>query len=132
MSIFSAQGTTFTFNGTTVSGITGYSGFDGEAPDIDETTFDDLEFRVFTQGLADAGAFNLDVFRDPDDAGQLAMETASTAGTTGECILTFVGWGTVTFDAYVKSMPIAGGVDARLTGTIPMKITGEPVWAETP
>ncbi len=134
---FSAQGTTFTFaddsdDPVTVGGIMGYSGFDGEAPDIEETTFDDLSFKVFTQGLADAGGFNLEVFRDPDDAGQAEIWSACNALATRECVLTFVEWGTVTFNAYVKSVPIAGGIDERAKGTIKFKVTGEPDWEEFP
>ena len=132
MAIFSAAGTTITWDGIPVGGITGYNGFDGEAPDLDVTTFADTEWKQFVPGLMDNGAFSLDVFRDPDDLGQAAMDTAANTQTMGEVVMTFLDWGTVTFDAYVQSMPIAGGVDAHLTGTIPLRISGEPVWAETP
>jgi len=131
-----AQGTTLTIansGGTpqAIGNITGYSGFDGEAPDIDETTFAETEFMTFRQGLQDGGLVNIDCFRDPNDVGQNECRVASEAGATREFVLTITDYGTVTFNGYVKALPIQGGIDESITGTIPVKITGEPVFAPT-
>jgi hypothetical protein len=131
-----AQGTTLTIadsggSPVAIGEITGYTGFDGEAPDIDETTFADTEFMTFRQGLQDGGSVNVDVFRDPNDVGQAECKSAADLGATREFVLTITDYGTITFNGYVKALPINGGVDQSITGTIPIKITGDPVYAAT-
>ena len=43
--------------------------------------------------------------------------------------LTFPDEVVATFDILVKSMPVAGGVNALLKGTIDTKVTGAVVWS---
>lgn len=130
-----AQGTTFTINGQTVGGIISFSGFDGEASDIDITTLDSTA-KEYRQGLQDFGNFSLEILRDPNDTGQAELLTQKAAQTSSTCVLSLpddVTLNVATFTAYVKSVSIAGGVDDVARGTVNMKITGSVVWSdETP
>jgi hypothetical protein len=133
MAVLDAQGATFTIqNGggspQTVGGIVSFSGFDGEASDIDITTLASTA-KEFRQGLQDFGAFSIELQRDPSDAGQTEMLTAKAAQATRVCVLTLASGDVATFSAYVKSLSSAGGVDATVTGSANMKVTGAVVWS---
>lgn len=132
MAAIDAQGTTFTINSQTVGGVISFSGFDGEAADIDVTTLASTA-KEYRQGLQDFGNFSLEVNRDPDDAGQAQALTQKAAQTTSTCVLSFTDVATLnvaTFTAYVKSVSLSGGVDDVARGTINMKITGSVVWSD--
>lgn len=130
-----AQGTTFTINSILVGGIQSYSGFDGEAADIDITTLDSTA-KEYRQGLQDFGNFSIELLRDPNDVGQAEMLAQKLAQTSSTCVLTLpddVDLNVATFTAYVKSLSIAGSVDEVNKGTGNLKITGTVVWSdETP
>lgn len=135
MAVLDAQGTTLSINdggdpgsAVTIGGIVSYSGFDGEATDIDITTLASTA-KEYRQGLQDFGNFSIELMRDPSDVGQSEMETAKAAQETREMILTLPSGDIATFDAYVKSITSAGGVDAVVTGSANLKITGAVVWS---
>lgn len=135
MAAIDAQGTTFTINSQTVGGIISFSGFDGEAADIDITTLASTA-KEFRQGLQDYGNFTLELIRDPNDAGQAEILAQRAAQTTSTCVLTFpddVTLNVATFSAYVKSLTTEGGVDDVVRGNSNLRITGSVVWTdETP
>lgn len=135
MAVINAQDTTFTFNGQTVGGIISFSGFDGEATDIDITTLASTA-KEYRQGLQDFGNFSIELFRDQNDAGQAAISTALAAQSTVTCVLTLpddVALNVATFSAYAKSMDLTGSVDEVARGTVNMKVTGSVTWSdETP
>lgn len=129
----SAQNTTFFINGVKVGGIISFSGFDGEASDIDITTLDSTA-KEYRQGLQDFGGFTLELNRDPNDSGQDELLTQRAAQTTSECILTLpddVTLNRATFNAYVKSVSISGAVDEVARGTATLKITGSVTWSDS-
>lgn len=133
MSALDAQGAVFTIedgSGTpvTVGGIKSFSGFDGEASDIDITTLASTA-KEFRQGLQDFGNFSIDVNRDPNDAGQAELDSAKAAQATRECVLTLASGDIATFNAYVKSFNASGAVDDIVQGTCNMKVTGAVVWS---
>lgn len=132
MTVLDAQGAILTFEddgGTpvVVGGIVSFTGFDGEASDIDITTLASTA-KEFRQGLQDFGAFSIELMRDPQDLGQIELEAAKAAQATRECVLTLPSGDIATFNAYVKSLTAAGGVDAVVTGSCNMKVTGNVVW----
>lgn len=135
MAALDVQGTTFTINSQVVGGIVSFSGFDGEASDIDITTLDSTA-KEFRQGLQDFGNFSLELIRDADDVGQDELLTQKAAQTSSVCVLSFPDVATLnvaTFTAYVKSVSTNGGVDEVIRGTANLKITGAVVWSdETP
>lgn len=131
MAILDAQGATFTIENSggspiTVGGIRSFSGFDGEASDIDITTLDSVA-KEFRQGLQDFGNFSIELNRDPNDSGQAELEDAKAAQATRTCVLTLASGDVFTFDAYVKSINLNGAVDDVLQGTANLKVTGAVV-----
>ncbi|MCW9051232.1 MAG: phage tail tube protein [Motiliproteus sp.] len=131
MAVLDAQGATFTFNdrttAQTVGGVVSFSGFDGETSEQDVTTLSSTakEYRL---GLQDFGNFSLELMRDPNDVGQAAMEAAKAAGAVRECVLTLASGNIATFNALVKGINMSGGVDAQVTGSANLRITGAVVW----
>lgn len=132
MATLDAQGVVITFNdGTTaqtVSGVVSFTFGDGEASDIDITTLASTA-KEYRSGLQDFGNFSMELMRDPNDVGQAAMEAAKALQATRECVITLASGDIATFDAYVKSLSSAGGVDAVVTGTANLKVTGAIVWS---
>jgi len=133
MAALDAQGAVFTFDDdmgspVTVGGIKSFSGFDGEASDIDITTLASTS-KEFRQGLQDFGNFSIDVNRDPNDPGQIELDAAKAAQDTRECVLTLASGDIATFQAYVKSFNANGAVDDIIQGTCNMKVTGSVVWS---
>lgn len=127
-----AQGATFSINSQLVGGLQSFSGFDGEASDIDITTLDSLA-KEFRQGLQDYGNFSVDLLRDPNDAGQAEALAQRLAQTSSTCVLTLpddVVLNVATFTAYVKSLNIDGGIDGVASGTLNLKISGSVVWSD--
>lgn len=134
MATLTAQGTTITFADNlavaqTVGGVSSFSFGNGSASDIDTTNLASTA-REYTQGLQDFGELTLEFAqRDPNDAGQAAMEAAKAAGATREVVVTLPGGDIATFNAYVKTLSSEGGVDAVLTGSATLKVTGAIVWS---
>jgi len=133
MTVLDAQGATFSIDdsGSTpvlVGGIVSFSGFDGEAADIDITTLNSTA-KEYRQGLQDFGNFTLELKRDPNDAGQNELLSAKAAQATRTCILTLASGDVATFEAYVKSVSSSGGVDATIDGSANLKVTGAVVWS---
>lgn len=133
MAVLDAQGATLSIDdagGTPVliECISSFSGFDGQASDIDVTCLTSTA-KEWRQGLQDFGQFTVEVMRDPNNAGQAEMDSAKAAQSTRTFILTLASGDVATFDGYVKSFTTAGGVDAVLTGTATIKITGLVVWS---
>ena len=133
MAVLDAQGATFTIDDSggspvAVGGISAFSGMDGEASDIEITTLASTA-KEYRQGLQDFGNFSITLMRDPNDSGQAELESAKANQATRECILTLASGDVATFNAYVKSVSIDGGVDGVVTGTCNLKITGAVVWS---
>lgn len=132
MPVLDAQNTTVTFNdgaiAQVVGGVASFSFGDGEASDIDITTLASTA-KEYRQGLQDFGNFSMELMRDPNDVGQNAMEVAKAAQATRECVITLPSGDIATFDAYVKSLSSSGGIDAVVTGSANLKVTGTIVWS---
>lgn len=127
----SAQGTTLTIDATAIGGIKSYSGFDGEASEIDTTDLDSTA-KEFILGLVDNGGVSLDIFPDFTDAGQDALRTKALSGASAAFVLTLVDGSpqtTATFTAYVKNAhSLSGAVDAAIEGTVTLKVSGAVTW----
>lgn len=136
MSGISAQGSTLHINtGTTASptwtkinGLLSFSGLDGGASDIDVTDLDS-DAMEYISGLVDEGKFGFEIKTLHTDTGQLAVRAARVSGDVKGMKLTFPDAKTATFAVLVKSIPVAGGVNALLKGTVDCKITGPVTWA---
>lgn len=121
-------GTTQAPTWTKINGVISYNGLDGSASDIDVTDLDS-EAMEYINGLVDNGKFSMEAKTLHEDAGQLALRAAHVSGERTALRLTFPDAVVVTFDILVKSMPVSGGVNAVLKGTIDTKVTGKLVWA---
>jgi hypothetical protein len=114
-----------------------FTGFDGQASEIDVTTMcsEAMEFRP---GLQDFGAFNFTMNYVPSDPAQKTMQAAKADGTilwwrlvlpeddTGESM------GVWLFQAFVRQMTLSGGVNAALESNVVLRITGAPIFIEGP
>ena len=128
-----AQGTTLKVQSTSpwtaVGGVKSYSGFDGEASEIDTTDLDSTA-KEFILGLVDNGNLGLEVFPDYSDAGQDILRALAISGNSDIFILTLVDTTTATFTAFVKNAhSISGGVDAAVEGSVALKISGAVTWS---
>jgi hypothetical protein len=110
---------------TQVKGVTNFSGVDGAASDIDITDLDSLA-KEYLPGLVDNGQFNIETNYLANDPGQIDMRTARAAGTENVPFkLDKIEDGkTLFFFGNVKTAPISGAVDAKLSGSFNIKITG--------
>jgi hypothetical protein len=113
---------------TEVKEITAFNGFDGAASEIDVTHLQSAA-KEFLMGLQDFGTFQLDVNHLPDDTGQVAMRTAKADRDKREFRVTFSDANTATFQGYVLSNSISGGVDAKVDGSFTVRITGNVTFA---
>jgi len=111
-----------------------FSGFDGQAAEVDITTLCSTA-REYLMGLQDFGAFQFDVNLVPNDPFQIECNEAKAARERRTFTLTFPPGedGKVfeyVFDAFVRQFSIAGGVDQAITGSVNLRVTGEPALIE--
>lgn len=109
---------------TAISNIKSFSGFDGEASEIDVTNLDSTA-KEYRAGLQDFGSFSLEWNPDYSDAGQNNVRSAQASGAVKTFLLTLPNGTTAQFAGIVKNaQAISGGVDAVLDGSVSIKITG--------
>jgi len=133
MAVLDAQGTTISYEdqldaAQVIGGVVSFSFGDGQATDIDVTTLASTA-KEWRQGLQDFGDCTLELQRDPTDVGQAALAASLAAQTVKEMVITLPGGDIATFNAYVKSISSTGGVDATVTGTASLKVTGTITWS---
>lgn len=131
-----AQGTTIEIDDLTegtpdveIGKVKSFSGFDGEASEIDATHLKSTakEKRL---GLQDFGGLTLEWQTDFSDAGQTVCRTAQASRAVKTVRLTFPDTSTATFQAIVKNAQrISGGVDGLVDGGASMSITGAVTFA---
>ena len=131
-----AQGSTLEIDATTpgtadvaVGGIKSFSGFDGEASEIDTTDLDSTA-KEFLLGLVDNGSINIEFFPDFSDSGQDDLRANAIAGTSATFQLTLPDGSTADFSGYVKNAhSLSGSVDSAVEGSCSIKISGAVTWA---
>lgn len=112
-----------------------FTGFDGQASEIDVTTLCSTAME-FVPGLQDFGAFNFTMNYVPSDPAQQAMQKAKASGDTLWWKLTLPldnngdPMGAWLFQAFVRQMTLSGGVNAALESNVVLRITGEPTYIE--
>lgn len=109
---------------TAVSEVTNFSGFDGQAAEIDTTHLQSTA-KEYLMGLQDFGNFQIDVNYLPGDSGQDLMRAAKASRAVKNFRITFSDNSTATFQGYVSSAPISGGVDSKVDGSFNIRITGD-------
>lgn len=110
---------------TTIGQINSITGPDGTAAEIDVTDLSSTA-KEFKMGLADEGSVTLEGFFKPSDTQHAALRTKRNTRVTGNFQIVFTDSPQTTwsFAAYVPTLSITAGVDAALTGSITLRITG--------
>jgi hypothetical protein len=87
--------------------------------------------KEFVLGLADNGAMNLEMLYDPEDPGQIRLEslreTSDIASFRVQIPSPLAGSPDrrdYTFEGFVQTFPFSVGVDAAITGTVSVRVTG--------
>lgn len=125
--VLPSQGTTISVktgsNYTKISGVTDFSGIGSGAASIIDVTDLDSVAKEKQMGIPDEGSIKISVNYIVADAGQVACDTARTAGTLASFKVVASGtqW---TFDAFVPSFEKSGGVDKQWTGAITLEVSG--------
>ena len=132
MAVLDAQGATLSIDNSggtpqLIGQLKTFSGFDGAATEIDITNLASSA-KEFRQGLQDEGSIDIEYQFDPADVGQEELRLARAAQATRELILTLASGDVATFQGFVVSRPVSGGVDEVVEGTSSIRITGAVVW----
>jgi len=132
---FDSTGLTYTSGGTAtpqtytvINGVVSFSGFDGAASELDTTDLASTAME-FISGLKDEGKFDFEMKVIKADNGQISARAARTSGAVTGFKLALPDTSVATWNALVKSMPAAGGVNAVLKGTVSTRITGPVAWS---
>ena len=120
-----SQGAGLTIGGSEIANITSFTGFDGEAPEIDVSNLQSLA-KEFILGLTDGGGgFTLEIHPEYGDTGQDALRAAEMSGVASAFVLTLADNTTISFQALVKNAHnLNGSVDSALSGNCTLKVTG--------
>lgn len=102
---------------------------DNEAQDIDVTCLSS-DAKQYLVGVQDSGTLTLDLNVEFGDAGYVILQTAKASGDEIAFEIELAKEGTetkgrtFTFNGFVKALPFAMAVDAAITGTASVKISG--------
>jgi hypothetical protein len=104
--------------------VTGFSGFDGQAGEIDVSDFDSVA-KEYLGGLQDFGNVQFNVQINDTDDGQNALRASKAAGgVVTPFKLTFRNAKFRSWNGFVKQFSEAGQVDSVITGTVAIRISG--------
>lgn len=122
---YTSGGTATPTTFTAIANFKGFSGFDGQASEVDVTNFASTG-KEFLLGLVDGGSLKCDLDIDNGDAGQIACHAAqnSSAIKSFKLILPTGATPTYSFTAFVKQFTTQGAVDAAVKGSLSLRISG--------
>ena len=109
-----------------IENVVSFSGFDGESSQLDVTDLSSVA-KEYLVGLPDYGSFSFEYHPDfrSTAVGQEALRVAGISGAQTAFILELADGTTIEFTAVVKnSTSTSGGVDAALTGSVSLQISG--------
>lgn len=104
----------------------------GTAAEIDVSDLQSTA-KEFVTGLADNGSMDISGFYDPNDEGQRTLETLRETGAVNNfrvgvrntiSVGSPTGFTTLSFSGFVQTFPISMGVDAAVSFTTTIRITG--------
>ena len=127
MAEFAAKGTTMSWGGTTVTGITSIEPQNPENDSIDTTDLSDAAKTFIPSGAYDPGEVTIEVNHDPATAGiHNTLFDDLTTGTTRALSISFSDAETVAHScsAFVQSFAPSGAVGDKLAATITFKCSG--------
>jgi Lambda phage tail tube protein, TTP len=123
-----AQDTTVTIGGTAIAGVKSITGIgSGSATEIDVTTLASTA-KEFQMGLQDFGSVEIEMIRNQDDTGQVALFTNMAAQTSASFVVTLPTSiaNVITFTGFVMSVSLDIGADSVVTGKATIRISGAP------
>jgi hypothetical protein len=101
----------------------------GTAAEIDVSDLSSTA-KEFVLGLADNGAMNLEMLYDPADPGQVILESLRESSNSNQFRVTIPNplsspaVAVFAFVGFVQTFPFSVGVDAAISGTCTVRITG--------
>jgi len=115
---------------TTIAEITDFDGPSGSASEIDVSSFDSTA-KEFLIGLKDEGQFTFSCNLVPDDTSQSGLrdDRDNRDLRNFQITLTDSPATTLDFAAYVMSFATSGSVDAAITASITLRISGAVTWS---
>lgn len=125
-----AQATTISVGGTAIAGVKSITGIgSGSATEIDVTTLASTAKEI-RMGLQDFGSIDIEMVRNQDDSGQLALFTNMGAQTSATFVVTLPTStaNVITFTGYVMSIGLDVNADGVVTGKATVRISGAPVF----
>lgn len=108
-----------------------YSGFDGQASEIDVTTLVSTA-REKRLGLQDFGSFSVDLNIVDTEPFQVEAAEAKAAGSMRWFRLVYANGAERRFQGYVRSISESGSVDAVAQGTMGITINGDVISVAAP
>lgn len=121
--VTAGSGTATPTTWTQIINVKSFSGFDGQPAELETTNLDSTA-KEFLLGLTDPGAFNFEIDYDSTAASHQALRTKQIAATKTPFKLTLPNGNVITFNAYVKGLPLSGGVDQVAKTSVTLRITG--------
>lgn len=122
-----SQGVTISMGGVVIGNVTDFTGPEGSATVIDVTDLDSTAKEKIL-GIRDEGQFTFGVNYDPSETSHIAVATARASGAVQAFEIDLGSTNPMTFDGFVLGFSIEGGVDAAMTGSVSVEITGAVTW----
>jgi hypothetical protein len=131
MSEMASQGTVLKIDisgtDTAIPNITTFKGPGGSATVIDKTDLDSVA-KEKMMGLPDEGQLQFDINYDSTNTTHAALLAARAARTLKDFTLVFSNADEATFSGYVTNFEVSGGVDALISASVTIEISGAVVW----
>jgi predicted secreted protein len=123
---FFAHGTTLSFDGTAVAGLTGIALPAMSRDSLDSTTHGSTGTRSFIPGLFDGGTVEIEGNYLPADAGQIKVEDNVKNVAAKTCVITVPATvtATYTFTGFVTAFSVDSPHDGLSTFSATIKVTG--------
>ena len=124
-----SQGTTLSIkdSGSTYIIVGGFKSFSdlggGQASEIDTTDLSSVA-KTKLLGLKDFGTIKCDFNFNPHDAGQAKLKTLNNTSASNDMKITYSDGTVEAFTAYVSTFATAAGVDAIVSLSVSLVITG--------
>ena len=107
-----------------IANIISFSGFDGEASELDITNLSSTAKEKLA-GLQDFGNFSFEMHPEYGDAGQDELRASQADGSLKTFELTLSDSTVIDFTGVVRNaQAITGGVDAPLAGSVSISVSG--------
>tara|TARA_R110002020_G_scaffold273792_1_gene488960 strand:+ start:7450 stop:7857 length:408 start_codon:yes stop_codon:yes gene_type:complete len=128
MAAITANTTTFSYDGTAIADVVSLTAPSVSIATIDTTSIADI-YRTFLGGTIDSGEMSIEIQYDPNSTSGAELEasweaTATVAPVEKECIITFSDSSTYTFNAILTSFSATAAIDAVVTASVGLKVSG--------